>query len=137
MLVPVRPVPARAMSPVRAMSLFRAMSPVRPVIIRPVPIRTLAGNFTPPVRRVPIWPLARMPPVRPVRVRLVPRPMCAAVLARHTFRSTAMSHRRMHHRRDREPVHQDHQAQARQVSSVMGVEQGGAAWGKRGGAVAS
>jgi hypothetical protein len=51
--------------------------------------------------------------------------------------TASVPHHRVHHRRDGEPVHQDHQSQARQVSSVMTGQQGGSAWEGRGGAVAS
>ena len=45
----------------------------------------------------------------------------------------AVLHHRVQHGRHREPVHQDHEAQARQVASVVGVQQGRGAPGEGGG----
>jgi len=76
-----------------------------------------------PARLAVVRRTGPVPMVRVVRVRwlsghmgvLPPRP------------PATMPHHRMQHRRHREPIHQDHQSQRGQVSSVMGVQQGGSA----------
>jgi hypothetical protein len=86
-----------------------------------------------PVRPVALarCPVLRHVPLRVVRVRPLARAMHVDVRPAST---ASVSHHRVHHRRDGEPVHQDHQSQARQVSSVMTVQHGGPGgegWGGR------